>query len=98
MVYECHPPREQHAPPNTLLDQSFKPWLLEVNSLPSLGAGGAVDIAVDTLMLGHLLELLGLAGQQPVTGAGGGRTGEREDVPALLVGVASSGFEAVPLG
>lgn len=43
---------------DVLLDSTLHPWLCEVNSLPSLGLGGASDLHVDRAMLSALFRRL----------------------------------------
>lgn len=43
---------------DVLLDSTLHPWLCEVNSLPSLGLGGANDLDVDRGMLSALFRRL----------------------------------------
>ncbi|CAJ1441065.1 unnamed protein product [Effrenium voratum] len=43
---------------DVLLDADLRPWLCEVNSQPSLGVGGKVDLAVDRAMLSSLFQLV----------------------------------------
>ena len=45
-----------------LLDQNLKPWLLEVNVLPSLSSSSPFDKVVKTLLVCDLLTLVGIRG------------------------------------
>eukprot|EP00435_Cladocopium_sp_Y103_P029802 s477_g7.t1 len=53
---------------DVLVDESLRPWLCEVNSLPSLGIGGLEDLEVDRDMLSCLFAIIFEA---PSEGAGG---------------------------
>lgn len=45
-----------------MFDQNFKPWVLEVNCLPSLSSSSAFDKDVKTKLVCDTLNLLGLRG------------------------------------
>lgn len=53
---------------DVLVDETMKPWLLEVNCSPSLLSDCVTDIQVKKQMLHDLIDLIGLAGkdQEPV--------------------------------
>mmetsp|Transcript_17601 Transcript_17601/g.58005 ORF Transcript_17601/g.58005 Transcript_17601/m.58005 type:complete len:582 (-) Transcript_17601:328-2073(-) len=50
---------------DVLLDDQLKPWLLELNSLPSTGTSSPLDIEVKTSVINDLLHLLGLSQEDP---------------------------------
>lgn len=56
---------------DVLIDDNFKPWLLEVNASPSLTADTAQDYELKTGMLEDLLDIIDLEGK---------RTGNEENV------------------
>ena len=43
-----------------LLDEKLKPWLLEVNVLPSLSSSSPLDKQIKTMLMCDLLHLVGL--------------------------------------
>ena len=45
-----------------MFDQNFKPWVLEVNCLPSLSSSSAFDKDVKTKLVCDALNLLGMRG------------------------------------
>jgi len=48
-----------------LIDSRLRPWLLELNGVPSTGTDSTLDIAIKTAMFGDLLSLVGLASRDP---------------------------------
>ena len=47
---------------DVIIDQSLKPWLLEVNVLPSLSSSSPFDKTVKTLLICDVLTLVGIRG------------------------------------
>ena len=45
-----------------IIDDKLKPWLLEVNVLPSLGSSSVFDKQIKTTLLCDLLTLVGIRG------------------------------------
>ena len=45
-----------------LIDKNLKPWLLEVNVLPSLSSSSPFDKMVKTLLICDVLTLVGIRG------------------------------------
>lgn len=45
-----------------LIDKNLKPWLLEVNVLPSLSSSSPFDKSVKTLLICDVLTLIGIRG------------------------------------
>ena len=45
-----------------LIDQNLKPWLLEVNVLPSLSSSSPFDKVVKTLVICDVLTIVGIRG------------------------------------
>jgi len=43
-----------------IIDQNFKPWLLEVNVLPSLSSSSPMDKYIKTLLLSDTFYLVGM--------------------------------------
>ena len=67
LVFQAH---SQHVPYRTncfdllgfdvLIDQSLKPWLLEVNLSPSLSCGEKLDLKVKGNLIADLFTLIGI--------------------------------------
>ncbi|KAF5305739.1 hypothetical protein FQR65_LT07635 [Abscondita terminalis] len=49
-----------------LIDENFKPWLLEVNLSPSLGCDSPLDVRLKSAMLSDLLTLIGIPAVDPI--------------------------------
>ncbi|KAK4884418.1 hypothetical protein RN001_000689 [Aquatica leii] len=49
-----------------LIDENFKPWLLEVNLSPSLGCDSPLDVRLKSAMLADLLTLIGIPAVDPM--------------------------------
>ncbi|KAB0803333.1 hypothetical protein PPYR_00303 [Photinus pyralis] len=49
-----------------LIDEDFKPWLLEVNLSPSLGCDSPLDVRLKSAMLADLLTLVGIPAVDPL--------------------------------
>jgi hypothetical protein len=45
-----------------MFDENFKPWILEINCLPSLSSSSAFDKDVKTKLVCDTLNLLGIRG------------------------------------
>ena len=45
-----------------LIDQNLKPWVLEVNVLPSLSSSSVFDKKIKTMLVCDLLTLVGIRG------------------------------------
>ncbi|KAL3287127.1 hypothetical protein HHI36_001608 [Cryptolaemus montrouzieri] len=57
-----------------LVDDNFKPWLLEVNLSPSLGCDSPLDVRLKSAMMADLLTLVGIPAVDPIlrpTNSGG---------------------------
>lgn len=48
-----------------LLDETFKPWLLEINLSPSLGCDSALDARLKSSLLADTLTLVGIPAVDP---------------------------------
>lgn len=57
-----------------LIDNTLRPWLLEVNLSPSLGIDTPLDTKVKAAMLTDLLTLVGIPAQSPLTNTGNGKS------------------------
>ncbi|XP_044745642.1 tubulin polyglutamylase TTLL5 isoform X2 [Coccinella septempunctata] len=57
-----------------LIDDNFKPWLLEVNLSPSLGCDSPLDVRLKSAMMADLLTLVGIPAVDPIlrSGSAGG--------------------------
>jgi tubulin polyglutamylase TTLL4 len=55
-----------------LIDEDLKPWLLEVNVLPSLSSSSPFDKIVKTLLICDVLTLVGVRGYDKKKVHGGG--------------------------
>ncbi|KAK9884002.1 hypothetical protein WA026_004937 [Henosepilachna vigintioctopunctata] len=49
-----------------LIDENFKPWLLEVNLSPSLGCDSPLDVRLKSAMMADLLTLVGIPAVDPI--------------------------------
>lgn len=49
-----------------LIDDTLKPWLLEVNLTPSLGCDSPLDVRLKSALIADLLTLVGLAAVDPI--------------------------------
>ncbi|KAF2881607.1 hypothetical protein ILUMI_24550 [Ignelater luminosus] len=49
-----------------LIDETLKPWLLEVNLSPSLGCDSPLDVRLKSAMLADLLTLVGIPAVDPI--------------------------------
>ena len=47
---------------DVILDQALKPWVLEVNVLPSLSSSSAFDKKIKTMLVCDTLTLVGIRG------------------------------------
>jgi tubulin polyglutamylase TTLL4 len=45
-----------------LIDKNLKPWLLEVNVLPSLSSSSPFDKVIKTMLICDILSLIGIRG------------------------------------
>ncbi|KAL0219905.1 hypothetical protein P9112_005558 [Eukaryota sp. TZLM1-RC] len=51
---------------DVLIDENFKPWLIEINASPSLSASDSADYELKSKVLTDMLNLLDLEGQFPI--------------------------------
>eukprot|EP00903_Cladosiphon_okamuranus_P005924 g5855.t1 len=51
---------------DVLVDESLRPWLLEVNASPSLGASNREDLRLKKQMVGDALDIVDVEGRVPV--------------------------------
>ena len=49
-----------------LIDDTLKPWLLEVNLTPSLGCDSPLDVRVKSALIADLLTLVGVPAVDPI--------------------------------
>ena len=49
-----------------LIDDTLKPWLLEVNLTPSLGCDSPLDVRVKSALIADLLTLVGIPAVDPI--------------------------------
>jgi len=49
-----------------LIDDTLKPWLLEVNLTPSLGCDSPLDVRLKSALIADLLTLVGIAAVDPI--------------------------------
>lgn len=49
---------------DVLIDENFKPWLLEVNLSPSLNTDSKLDFSTKGMLLADLFNLVGLKNQE----------------------------------
>lgn len=49
-----------------LVDETLKPWLLEINLSPSLGCDSPLDVRLKSAMLADLLTLVGIPAIDPM--------------------------------
>jgi hypothetical protein len=47
-----------------IIDQNLKPWVLEVNVLPSLSSSSAFDKRIKTMVVCDALTLIGIRGYE----------------------------------
>lgn len=47
-----------------LVDETLRPWLLEVNASPSLGASNRDDLRLKKQMVGDALDIVDVEGRQ----------------------------------
>jgi len=45
---------------DVLVDKDFKPWLIEVNVLPSLSSSSLMDKSIKTTLMSDVLTLIGI--------------------------------------
>jgi len=43
-----------------MIDKDFKPWIIEVNVLPSLSSSSPMDKSIKTSLMGDVLTLIGM--------------------------------------
>lgn len=46
---------------DVMVDRDFKPWLIEVNVLPSLSSSSPMDKNIKTSLMGDVLTLIGMS-------------------------------------
>lgn len=46
-----------------MVDENLRPWLLEVNASPSLGASNREDLRLKKQMIGDLFDILDVEGR-----------------------------------
>ncbi|CAG9765622.1 unnamed protein product [Ceutorhynchus assimilis] len=63
-----------------LLDANLKPWLLEVNSSPSLNCDSVLDVRLKSAMLSDLLTLVGIPAVDPILRPTGTRNLKRSSL------------------
>ena len=49
-----------------LIDDTLKPWLLEVNLTPSLGCDSPLDVRIKSALIADLLTLVGIPAVDPI--------------------------------
>lgn len=49
-----------------LIDDTLKPWLLEVNLTPSLGCDSPLDVRLKSALIADLLTLVGIPAVDPI--------------------------------
>jgi len=45
---------------DVMIDKDFKPWIIEVNVLPSLSSSSFMDKCIKTTLMGDTLTLIGM--------------------------------------
>jgi hypothetical protein len=64
---QAHPPHPSNCFEllgfDVLIDETLKPWLLEVNLSPSLNTESALDISIKTKLLVDLFNMVGFCPQ-----------------------------------
>jgi D-alanine-D-alanine ligase-like ATP-grasp enzyme len=45
---------------DVMIDKDFKPWIIEVNVLPSLSSSSFMDKSIKTTLMGDTLTLIGM--------------------------------------
>lgn len=58
------PGRKQLFGYDVLVDETLRPWLLEVNASPSLGASNREDLRLKKQMVGDALDIVDVEGRQ----------------------------------
>lgn len=49
---------------DVMVDENLRPWLLEVNASPSLGASNKNDLRLKKQMVGHVFDIIDVEGRQ----------------------------------